>query len=692
MKFSSRCLGYVFGICWGMLSILLAGCGMMDGKADRFTAAITNATPFGDGESLARSQSPDESDSPLETTVTTPLIGDHTTIAGLNLITLQGVGLVTGLDGTGSDPPPSNYREMMLDEMRRRNIKNPNQILASPNTALVIVRAYLPPLVHKGDRFDIEVRVPGESESTSLNGGWLMETYLSEQAIVPGQGLMKGHVFAKAEGPILVSTGEGDKETLAGVLRRGRILGGGLSMTERDLTIFLRNDFRSFRNAKRIADRIGTRYFTYNEYGLREPLAEAKTDQKIVLNIPPRYKDNYPRYLQVIRNIAFRETNIAKRVRMEKLSEQLNNPPTSEKASLQLEALGNDAIPVLKHALKNPALEVRFHASVALAYLEDSEGIPHLAEAAKNEPAFRIFAYAALAAVDDAEAHLALRNLMNGISAETRYGAFRSLSVLDADDPFIRGEKMNDQFTLHVLETEGSPLVHLTNRRKAEVVLFNAEQEFQTPLAVMAGEHILITAPAGSKTITVSRYEVGKPDQRQQVSRRIADVVRAVSSMDASYPDVAQMLVQADHQQNLPGNLEIDALPKGGRVYFRPNPKHPDKRGRSTRVGNSGVVPNLFEAEQKPQNMERAVDGSWDEPSKKSDSDEPDDSEKSSDANTDVKRKSAPEEPEIAPQDDVLKDERKWYDLRRILKPQNYATQDEELDAEPEPAPAEKSK
>ncbi len=663
MKLSSRFLGYASGIgLFIFLSFWIAGCGASGVRMPDMTAAMEKVNPFGDDEeSTARSQSPDESesDSPLETTVDTPLIGDHTTIAGLNLITLQGVGLVTGLDGTGSDPPPSHYRELMLDEMRRRNIKNPNQILASPNTALVIVRAYLPPLVRKGDKFDIEVRVPGESESTSLNGGWLMETYLSEQQIVPGQGLMKGHVFAKAEGPILVSTGEGDKESLAGVLRRGRVLGGGTSLTERDLTIFLRNDFRSFRNAKRIADRIGTRYFTYNSYGLREPLAEAKTDQRIVLSIPPKYKDNYPRYLQVIRNIAFRETNIAKRVRMEKLNEELNNPSSAEKASLQLEAIGNEAIPVLKQALKNPSLEVRFHASMALAYLEDPEGIPHLAEAAKEESAFRIFAYASLAAVDDAEAHLALRDLMSGTSAETRYGAFRSLNVLDANDPFIRGEELNDQFMLHVLETTGAPLVHLTNRRKAEVVLFNAEQEFRTPVALRAGEHILITAPSGSDTITVSRYELNKSDQRKEVPKRIADVIRAVSEMGASYPDVAQMLVQADDQHNLPGSLEIDALPKAGRMYSRSDPNDPEKAGRKTRVGNSGLVPNLFDGEDPTSNMESAVDGSWDAPRQS----EPDADEE------DLKSKPDADEEKPAPQDDVLKDSRKWYDPRRLLQP-----------------------
>ena len=56
----------------------------------------------------------------------------------------------------------------------------------------------------------------------------LLETYLSERALVPGQGVMKGHIFAKARGPILISATDGDQNALAGVLRRGQILGGAI--------------------------------------------------------------------------------------------------------------------------------------------------------------------------------------------------------------------------------------------------------------------------------------------------------------------------------------------------------------------------------------------------------------------------------------------------------------------------------
>lgn len=547
-----------------------------------------------------RSQSPDEDRGPATrptTAVDTPLIGEKTTISGLNPIVLQGVGLVTGLDGTGEDPPPSSYRDTIMEEMRRLGIDNRLQILASPNTAIVVVRAYLPPLVRKGERFDIEVRVPENSRTTSLNGGWLLETFLTEHALVPGQGVLRGHVYAKASGPILVSTGEVDEESRAGVLRRGRILGGGLSIKQRDLVLNVRSDFASFRNAQQIADQIGLRFYDYNKYGLREPLAEAKTDQRIELKLMSRYKDNYPRYLQVIRHLPFRESIVARQVRMQKLKDELNFPATAERAALELEAIGLDAVPVLKTGLKHSSLEVRFHAGSALAYLGESSGVEALAEAARQEPAFRIHAFAALAAVDAAEAHMALRDLLGEESAETRYGAWRALTTMDPNDPFVRGEKLNDEFTLHILDTPGAPMIHLTRRTQAEIVLFGTELRFHMPLAIRAGSHVLVSGQPGADTVLVSRYEVGKPDQRRTVSTRIADVIRAAAELGATYPDIAAMLVQAERQQNLPGRLELDALPAAGRVYIRPDADlnaGPAGSPRRTRVGHRNQTPNLF--------------------------------------------------------------------------------------------------
>ncbi|MEZ6048290.1 MAG: flagellar basal body P-ring protein FlgI [Planctomycetaceae bacterium] len=130
-------------------------------------------------------------DKDLETTLDTPMIGRHTQLGGNSGVRVYGIGLVVNLKGTGDDPPVSTYRTQLKREMARKKIEDANSILRSPNTTLVEVKAVLPPLIQKGDLFDVEVHIPGNSEATDLNGGWLLETYLSEMEPVPGEGLKK---------------------------------------------------------------------------------------------------------------------------------------------------------------------------------------------------------------------------------------------------------------------------------------------------------------------------------------------------------------------------------------------------------------------------------------------------------------------------------------------------------------------
>jgi len=133
---------------------------------------------------IFRQQSPEASlDLPPTPDVT--LISEYTHPYGLNFVKIEAVSLVTGLAGTGSDPPPSPQRAALLDDMKRRGVDDPNDVLASPNTSLVLVRAYLRPGIQEGDHFDVEVRVPSRSETTSLRGGWLLPARLTEMSSSP---------------------------------------------------------------------------------------------------------------------------------------------------------------------------------------------------------------------------------------------------------------------------------------------------------------------------------------------------------------------------------------------------------------------------------------------------------------------------------------------------------------------------
>ncbi len=527
---------------------------------------------------LLRSQSPDKepmkksskkkSKDEFASKTDTKLLGEYMSVHGNSPVVLQSVGLVTGLDGTGGDPPPSVARTELREEMTRRGVKQPESILKSKSTALVVVRAYLPPLARKGQELDIEVRLPPNSNAESLRGGWLMETRLTEQQATAG-GIKEGKEYAVARGPILISGSDTEDKSKAAQFKRGVILAGGRSLAERDLMIVLRNDFRSVRNAKRISDRISERFYHYNKYGNREALASGKSDQQIELKLHPRYRDNDWRYKQVVRHIAFKETEVAGRLRQQQLRQQIMNPVTAAKAALQFEAIGRKSIPFLKRALEGDALETRFHAAAALAYLGDPSGVAALAESVRDEPSYRAHALAALAVIEDTDALLALRELLNERTAEVRYGAFRALTVLDRTDPSLRTERFPDGFTFHELDVEGEPMIHITHRKKPEVVIFGMNQKFKMPVALRAGRHIMIRARDNSENVVISRYQVGKKDVRETIPNSISGIIRKAVDLGASYPDIAELLIQAKRQHNLPSRLEIDALPQARNSFRR---------------------------------------------------------------------------------------------------------------------------
>ena len=511
---------------------------------------------------IIRPQSPESEQTPGADVV---LIGSLSRPHGTNFIKVESIPLVTGLSGTGEDPAPTVQRAAVLDEMQRRGIKHPEGILASSDTAIVLVRAFLKPGLQKGDKFDVEVRTPSRSETTSLRGGYLLESRMTELAVLGGSA-HKGHTFGLAEGAVLVdpssdNTKEGNK------LVQGWVLGGGRALRERSLGLVIHEEQRTVRVSQQIGASINQRFHTHVR-GTKQGVATPKTDEFIELVVHPRYKDNITRYVQVIRSVPFRETTSGLQARLQLLERQLHDPVTCGGAALKLEAIGKEGIPALMTGLTAEDPEVRFRAAEALAYLDQTEAAKPLGEAAANEPAFRAGALQALSAMDDAMARDELHRLLHVSSAETRYGAFRALWEMNPNDPVISGRTLGGQFSYHVLDTSGSPMIHVTRSRRPEIVMFGVDQELTPPLLLEAGKHIMITSDI-SGTITVSRFAVGEPDQKRQVSTKVEDVIRAVLELGGTYPDVVQVLQQAKESGALKSRFKVDALPPSGREFDR---------------------------------------------------------------------------------------------------------------------------
>jgi hypothetical protein len=496
-------------------------------------------------------------------------IGDVAQVANADPIPVAGIGLVIGLNGTGSSPPPGAYRGTLEQDLLKLKVENVKKLLSSSDISMVQVTALIPPGAHKDDRIDVEVTLPPGSRTTSLRGGRLvacdlrnyeMARNLSERA-ANSERIFQGHPLVHAEGMLLVGFSDGDE---AALLKQGRIWGGGRLRTDRPFYLALNDDQQYARVAAIVADRINETFHGRYLGGPSAEVAKARTSGGVYLNVPQQYKHNLPRYLRVVCKIPMRPESAQNGYRR-KLGDDLLDPAHAVTAALRLEALGKDSVPQLKRGLQSDRPLVRFVAAEALAYLGEPLAAQELAQAVENFPDLRAFGLSALASLDEAASRVQLRRLMASTTPEVRYGAFRALRALDEHDPAVQGELLADSFWLHRAMPNSEPLVHFSTTRRAEIVLFGLDPTLKPPFAISAGEFTL-TASAENQQCTIGHFSPQYGISHRHCSFKIEDIVRGMADEGAMYPEIVEVLRQAHARHNEDCSIVNDALPQATSV------------------------------------------------------------------------------------------------------------------------------
>ena len=144
---------------------------------------------------------------------------------------------------------------------------------------------------------------------------------------------------------------------------------------------------------------------------------------------------------------------------------------------------------------------------------------------------------------------------------ETRYGAFRALRARNEQNVLVRGDYLNNSFWVHRVAPKTPPLVHVSTSHRAEIVVFGAEPMLQAPFAFHTAD-FTVTAAEGESFCTVSRYPAGgEPMKRECKTLRVAEVLYTMAELGGTYPEVVEMLDQADRCKCLSCRLRFDALP-----------------------------------------------------------------------------------------------------------------------------------
>lgn len=219
-------------------------------------------------------------------------LGDICRVKGQEENTLQGLGLVVGLKGTGDGKDPSTLAAV-ADVMKAMGHPIPTE--DASNVALVIVTATIPAAGgRQGDL--LNCRVSAVNQAKSLSGGTLLMTPLlgplmpqparaTTETIGPGD----QRIYAFAQGKIHI-----DDTT---ELTTGSIVSGCRLEEEffnrfvngETITLVLDKDHASFQTAQDIADRVNTQVQYYRDDDRADELFAKAIDQvNISVRIPSK--------------------------------------------------------------------------------------------------------------------------------------------------------------------------------------------------------------------------------------------------------------------------------------------------------------------------------------------------------------------------------------------------------------------
>jgi hypothetical protein len=494
--------------------------------------------------------------------------------SGLKYTPIQSFGVVNGLAGTGGVEPASQQRELVMMELKRREIPEPNAFLDADSTAIVLIEAVIPPGGRKGDPIDLQVRTPKRNAATrdacsSLKGGWLMPARIAYTEMFEDRP-RSSDTLAMGQGPIIVrdcfEVGEDPALQL-----EGRILAGARLQKDSPLLLLIRPEYQHVDVAKQLAGAINQR-FHFFDGTQRRGIATPKKDDLIEIEIPERYRHNVHRLMAVIGALSPAVDVGDRQARLPLLTKQLAEPTTAQDAALKLEGLGEEGVSALLTGLGRTDPELRFYAAEALAYLDHEEAIEVLVELIRDQPAFRYQALLALSDMPQRRAAEGLRELFNHEGTETRCGAFDAIRRREDHASIVQGKPLRvgrqSIAEYYALPTTAEPLVAVSLRRHASVIEFGGPTPVQLQHPVSAGNGLMIVAHQ-SGGLQINRIVTGKSPAQTVVPATIEGVCVGVARAGGGYAGIVECLRLLKQQEAFAAQLAIDVLPEPLRKYHR---------------------------------------------------------------------------------------------------------------------------
>lgn len=473
-------------------------------------------------------------------------IGSLVEVISIEAISVEGYGLVGGLQETGSSECPPQIRKYLaqyiLTQVSGKKI-NVEKFIDSHATAVVHVKGMMPAAVLKGERFDVRIEALAGTQTMSLAGGWLYGTEL--KAVVGGLGVTK--VLATVEGPVYIDVIDSPKASK----RVGYILGGGKVRDEYMVALVLRKP--DYEVASRIPDRINQRFGP----GTAKPIS----DSRIGLKVPAKYAGQKQKFISLVDATYLAEMAEITTERVKTFIRKLAVSEDKEASEIALEAIGNGSLSKLHILLNSSNEEVRLRAARCMLNLGSDGGLEALREIALDaNSAYRVEALEAItrAATRNAAAAIS-RRLLGDADFDIRLAAYEQLRKLD--DVTVTRDFIGRKFYLEQIAQTKHKSIYVTRSGEPRIVLFGVPISCGGDIFVESADgNITINAPAGQQYVSIIRKHPNpeRPNVVVQLKSffELGDIIRTLCEepikmeeegrrgLDVSYVDMIALLKQ----------------------------------------------------------------------------------------------------------------------------------------------------
>ncbi len=505
-----------------------------------------------------------------------PTIDLGTTIGSLaemswpESIRLEGYNLVVGLRGTGSAECPPQIRaylaKYILTQFPGRKM-SVERFISGLDTAVVLVEGIMPAVASRNESFDVRVTALPGTQTTSLEGGWLLDTELKME----GTFGITTKVVADAKGPVFIDkispSDLSDKSEIN--KRAGYVLTGGRVLDEYKVTLVLGEP--DFRNVNNIRNRLNGLFGD----GTAKPVLYGRIEVKV----PAKYREQKQRFISIMKAtyLTYSTEIIGERIKIfiRKLA-ALQDAYASE---IALEAIGNQSLGGLSVLLNVSNEEVRLRAARCMLNLGGDAGLVTLRQIAMDRgSAYRVEALESITtAARRNDATRISQRLLRDDDFRIRLAAYEQLRKLD--DIAVSQELIAGNFYLEQIVQTPHKSIFVSRSGQPRIVLFGAPIRCSDGLFVRSADgNITIDAPASQEYVSITRKHPFRPSVIAQLksSFELGDIIRTLcerplkkgergrGGLGVTYADVIALLKRMCDKGAVKAEFWAGPLPKIG--------------------------------------------------------------------------------------------------------------------------------